>query len=373
MSTDVKKSWVSARLPLFAEAGAFFTSPRLAREAPYLGTLPALITVALVFMAASGLVLSVYYDPAHGFRSIQFIDRDVNNGWLIHGFHETGTTMIFGTVYLALFRGMFTRAYKAPGDFVWTLGIAQFVLLLLIGWLGYALTDGTASYWSVTGGADAAQRMTSLAGAVGMWFFGGPNGAGTLGRFAVFHTVLALAIFVVVALHYSARNAIAPKLPARQAVSFHPYYTSQYFVALVVFALIFSVLVFFVPHFGENPLNLSPADPLSVPALASPPWYLAPLGGIISVFPGLYGGIIAVIAGLGVLFLLPWLDRSGPAGRPGGLYKCLTVILALDVIALGFAAAAPSAAAHILVTIFTIWYFLHFLVLTPLVTAMEAE
>jgi quinol-cytochrome oxidoreductase complex cytochrome b subunit len=374
MSTDVNQSWTESRLPCLANLRANFSSPALAREAPYLGTLPTLITAALVFMAASGFVLAVHYNPAHGFDSIQFIDRNVSNGWLIHAFHETGATMIFAAVYLALFRGIFTRAYKAPGELVWVLAVKQFVLLLLVGWLGYTLTDGAVSYWSLTKATDAATLLSSLPGALGTWFLGGPNGPGTLARMEVFHTVLALAIFGIVALHHAGAKVLAPKANGRGAVSFHPYYTSQYFVAFVVFALIFAVLAFFAPHFGENPLNAAAANPLLVPAVLTPPWYLTPLSAVGTVFPGIGGGIFGVVAMLAMLFALPWLDRSSPNARSGFLYKFLVVVLALDVIALGLASAAqPSTAASILVVIFTIWYFVHFLVLTPLVTAMEAE
>jgi hypothetical protein len=44
-------------------------------------------------------------------------------------------------------------------------------------------------------------------------------------------------------------------------------------------------------------------------------------------------------------------------------------ILALDLIALGITAAAqPSAVTAILTGVFIVWYFLHFLVITPLAT-----
>jgi quinol-cytochrome oxidoreductase complex cytochrome b subunit len=374
MSTDVKQSWAETRLPFLACLRTGNRTPSLAREAPYLATLPALITAALLFLAASGLVLAVYYNPAHAFDSLQFIDRNVSNGWLIHGFHATGTTMLFGAVYLLLFRGILTRGYRAPGELVWVLGVVLFSLLLLVGYLGYALTGGAVSDWSLIASTNAAGALTGVPGAVGTWFFGGPNGAGTLARLVVFHAVLALAAFGILALYHAGTRALAPKVEPRAAVRFYPYYTAQYFVALVVFALIFAVLVFFAPHFGQNPLNAAPANPLIVPALLTPPWYLAPFGAVQAVFPGIYGGIIGVIALLAVLFALPWLDRSGPNTRPGFLYRFLVFVLALDVIALGLAAASgPSLVAGILVVVFTIWYFLHFLVLTPLITALEAE
>ena len=166
MSTDVKASWVSARLPILAQAQVFFTERNLAREAPYLGMLPALITAALVFMAASGLVLSVYYNGGQGFSSLQFIDRDVSNGWLIHAFHETGATMIFGAVYLGLLRSLWLRNYKAPGELVWFLSLAKFLLLLLIGYLGYVLADGAVSYWSLSSSIAGAFSLSGVPGGI---------------------------------------------------------------------------------------------------------------------------------------------------------------------------------------------------------------
>jgi ubiquinol-cytochrome c reductase cytochrome b subunit len=250
----------------------------------------------------------------------------------------------------------------------------MFSLLLLTGYLGYALTDGAVSGWSIMHATGAAGALTGVFGAVGSWFFGGPQGSGTLARLVVFHAVLAIALIGLAALYHITRKAITPVVSGRAAVGFHPYYTTQYFAAFAVFALIFAIFVFFIPHFGENPLNAVPANPLVLPENFAPPWYLLPLSAGSTILPGIYGNIIAAVAMLAVLFALPWLDRSGPAGRSGFLYRFLTVVLALDVIALAFAAAAgPSTISSILVIIFTIWYFLHFLVLTPLVTAMEAE
>jgi ubiquinol-cytochrome c reductase cytochrome b subunit len=188
---------------------------------------------------------------------------------------------------------------------------------------------------------------------------------------AVFHVILALLLFAVIGALIVA-NRIAAPTPGRRSVAFHPYYTGQYFVAFVIFALIFAVLMFFAPHLGENRLNEVAASPLVVPDTLTPPWYLLPLAAIAGVVPTTYGGIIAVLAALAVLFALPWLDRSS-AGLPTGLlYKLLVWVLALDVIALGVAAATPpSAVTSILTGIFIVWYFLHFLVLTPLTTGAK--
>lgn len=352
-------------MPCLKHVGEAFCAPTLTRDAPYLATLPALICGALLFLVASGLVLAVYYDPAHGFASIQFIERNVNEGWLIRLFHDTGTTMLFGAVFLLLFRSLFTRSYKTPGDLVWLLQIKLFALLLAVGYLGYVLSDGAVSAWSLNSATTATTMMTGLTGSVGRWIFGGPDGAGTLSRLVVFHAVLAVALLGVVFVLRSAIRAITPKVA--DGVRFHPYYTAQYFVAFVVFALIFAVLAFFLPHLGMNSLNAAAPDPLIVPNLLTPPWYLQPIEAIAGVFPGVYGGIFGVVAALAVLGAQPWLDRSEAGARRGWFYRLLVVVLALDVAGLALSCSP------LLTGLFTFWYFLHFLVLTPLVTTMEAK
>ncbi len=373
MSTDVKKSWLASRLPCPAkEAGS--CAPMLERDAPYAATLPALITGAVLFLLASGLVLAVYYTPAHGFASIQFIARNVNSGWLIQGFHTTGVTMLFAAVYWLLFRDIYTGAYRAPGELVWLLRVKLFALLLLVGWLGYTLSDGAVSYWSLTDATNAATGLGGVAGVIGRWFFGGPNGAGTLARLEVFHAVLALAILCVLAAGRRAARALALQAKPSHPVSCHPYYTSQTFAAFSVFALIFAVLMFFAPHYGLNPLNAAASDSLIVPAVLSPPWYLSPVSAVASTFSSASGGIFGVIAMLAVLAALPWLDRSAPNSKRGLFYRLLTGLLLLDIIGLGLSASYPACTlSGGLTAAFTIWYFFHFLVLTPLVTALEAQ
>jgi ubiquinol-cytochrome c reductase cytochrome b subunit len=368
------KPWLETRLPLGAAWRTHVSGYLAARDQPYLATLPGLILGALVFLAASGAVLSMFYVAAEGsaFHSIQFISRSVNFGWLIQSFHSTGTTMLFAAVYLLLFRGILGSQYKGTGDLVWFLELKLFILLLGAGYLGYVLADGATSYWSLHNAALAGARLGGFPGAIADWIFGGPAGPGTLARMAVLHVVLALLLFIVAGALIAARRVAAPPLQ-RKPVALHPYYTAQYFAAFVIFALIFAVLVFFAPHLGENHLNLAAANPLVVPAVLTPPWYLLPLAAIGSVVPGTAGGILAVIAGLAVLYALPWLDRSDPGADTGLLYKFLVFILGLDVIALAIAAAAPPAyLTSILIKLFIIWYFLHFLVLTPLTSATAA-
>jgi ubiquinol-cytochrome c reductase cytochrome b subunit len=365
--TDMTKSWTAARFPaIYAWVDGLTGTATEAREMPYLAALPVIIFGAAIFLALTGFALAIHYNPWHAFDSVQFIDRNVANGWLVHGFHATGTSLGLGAAYWLVFRSMLTGTYRAPGELVWLLAVAMLALLLVAAFFGYTLGGGAVSAWSL---AEATRSLGGgLPGALQSWVFGGPAGPDTLARLAVLHVVLALIIFGVIAAYFSAAKAAALPYAGRRQVAFHPYYTAQMFVAFSVFALILAVLVFFAPHFGENPLNLAAPSPLLVPALVTPPWYLLPITGLNSL-----GGPLLVIAGFLVLAALPWLDRSGGAEfAPSGLQRALVWVLGLDVIGLSIAISVPGIISPILVTIFTVWYFLHFLVLTPLVTLMEA-
>jgi ubiquinol-cytochrome c reductase cytochrome b/c1 subunit len=371
--SEQTKPWVESRLPVSATLQSRVAGVLRPRDLPYSATLGVLVMGAVGFLVLSGLVLSLYYNPWHAFDSIQFITREVNYGWLIRGFHSTGTTMLFATVYLVFFRALLSREYKAPGEIVWFLKIALLLTLLLVGYLGYTLADGAESYWSLYNAALTASRLDGIPGAVGNWVFGGPETSSTLARIAVLHGALAFLVVLVLAIHFAAKRAIT-LAPARP-VAVHPYYTAQYFVAFCVFALIFAILVFFAPHLGQNPLNFAaPAGGLVVPPAVSPPWYLLPEAGLSRVLGGPLGAIISFIGAFAVLAALPWLDQSRPGTLPSFRARVLTYVLALDIIALCLTeTAAPSALSGILTAVFIAWYYLHFLVLTPLLTASETK
>jgi ubiquinol-cytochrome c reductase cytochrome b subunit len=91
-------------------------------------------------------------------------------------------------------------------------------------------------------------------------------------------------------------------------------------VGVVVFLMVFSVIVFFMPEFGGYFLeynNFFPADPLVTPPHIAPVWYFTPYYSILrAVTYPLFGidakfwGVVAMGASTLIIALLPWLDRS---------------------------------------------------------------
>ena len=89
--------------------------------------------------------------------------------------------------------------------------------------------------------------------------------------------------------------------------------------------------------------------------------------------PDKLGGVILLFASIFILLALPWLDRSKVKSaifRP--IYKQFFWILIIDVLVLGYMGAMPAEGTYLLIArVGTIYYFLHFLVILPLLSSVE--
>ena len=104
-----------------------------------------------------------------------------------------------------------------------------------------------------------------------------------------------------------------------------------------------------------------------------PEWYLLPFYAILRAVPSKLGGVVVMFASLFILMFLPWLDTSkirSAVFRP--LYKVFFWILVIDVIILGYIGANPPEGLYLLVgRIATIYYFVHFILIMPILGFKE--
>ena len=119
--------------------------------------------------------------------------------------------------------------------------------------------------------------------------------------------------------------------------------------------------------------NYIEADPLVTPAHIVPEWYLLPFYAILRAVPSKLGGVIVMFSSIFVLVLLPWLDSSkvrSATFRP--LYKKFFWVLVVAVILLGYLGAKPPEGIYLILARFaTTYYFVHFLLILPLLSRYE--
>jgi quinol-cytochrome oxidoreductase complex cytochrome b subunit len=147
-----------------------------------------------------------------------------------------------------------------------------------------------------------------------------------------------------------------------------------------VFLLIYAFFVFYAPNFLGNPDNYIPANPMQTPNHIVPEWYLLPyyamLRSITFSVLGIPAKLIGVILAFGSLFLLffvPWLDTSPVrSARFRPIYKWVSWLLVIDVIALGWVGFNPPQGIVVTIgQIATFYFYFHFLVLFPLIGKLE--
>jgi ubiquinol-cytochrome c reductase cytochrome b subunit len=357
--------WIDARFPLskmWYEHLAEYYAPRNFNFWYYFGSLALLV---LVIQILTGVWLTMNYKPdaAMAFNSVEYIMRDVNWGWLIRYMHSTGASMFFIVVYLHMFRGLIYGSFKKPRELIWIFGMIIYVCLMAEAFMGYLLPWGQMSYWG-------AQVIISLFGAIpgigdalALWIRGDFVVAdATLNRFFAFHVIaVPIVLLALVVLHILALHEVGSNNPdgvdikkhkdengiPLDGIPFHPYYTVKDIVGVVVFLIIFSIIVFFMPEMGGWFLerdNFIPADPLKTPEHIVPLWYFTPFYAILRAVPDKFLGVVAMGGAIFVLFLLPWLDRSPVRSirYRGGIYKIAIGVFVISFIALGWLGTQPA-------------------------------
>ena len=376
-------NWIDHRLGIFTFMNHELNEYPTPKNLNYMWNFGSLSGIALVTMIITGIVLSMNYTPHvdYAFDSVERIMRDVNHGWLIRYIHMNGASFFFIVTYIHILRGLYYGSYKAPRELLWILGVLILLLMMATAFMGYVLPWGQMSFW----GATVITNLFSAIPLVGeqfvTWLWGGFSvDNALLNRFFSLHFVLPFVIVGVVILHLVALHRFGSNNPigidvngTQDTLPFHPYYTIKDLFGLGVFLTMFAAAVFFFPNFMGHPDNYIPANPMVTPPHIVPEWYFLPFYAILRAVPDKLGGVLLMFGAIAVLFVLPWLDRSpvrSSTFRPW--YKIFFWLLFIDCIALGYLGAMPAEGIYVVLSrIATAYYFIHFLVLLPLLPKFE--
>ena len=375
--------WFNDRLPLLTLASHLTDYPT-PKNLNYWWTFGGILTFCLITQIVTGLILAMHY-IAHAdlaFESVEHIMRNVNYGWLIRYVHANGASMFFLAVYIHIFRSLYYGSYKSPREIIWMLGMIIYILMMAAAFMGYVLPWGQMSFWGATVITNLFSAIPLVGESIVTWLWGGYSVDNpTLTRFFSLHylipfLILGLVVLHIWALHVPGNNnpiGIDLKKPSNDTVPFHPYIVVKDLFALLLFLIVFAFFVFYSPNILGHADNYIEANPLVTPAHIVPEWYLLPFYAILRSVPDKLLGVVAMFAAIFVLVILPWLDTSKVRSaifRP--LYKQFYWFLVADVLILGYVGAMPAEGLYLLVArIATAYYFLHFLVILPILGLKE--
>ena len=375
--------WFNDRLPLLTLSNHLTEYPT-PKNLNYWWTFGGILTFCLIAQIITGLILAMHYVASAdlAFGSVEHIMRDVNYGWLIRYVHANGASMFFLAVYIHIFRSLYYGSYKSPREVIWIIGMIIYFLMMATAFMGYVLPWGQMSFWGATVITNLFSAIPLVGESVTNWLWGGyAVDNPTLIRFYSLHYLFPFLIFGLVILHIWALHVpgnnnpigIDLKKPSKDTVPFHPYIVIKDLFALLIFLIVFAFFVFYSPNILGHADNYIEANPLVTPAHIVPEWYLLPFYAILRSIPDKLFGVIAMFAAIFVLVILPWLDTSKVRSaifRP--LYKQFYWFLVADVLILGYVGAMPAEGLYLLVArVATAYYFLHFLVILPILGAKE--
>ena len=375
--------WFESRLPVGGLIHSSFVVFPTPRNLNYWWTFGGILSFMLAAQIVTGVVLAMHYTPQSGlaFDSIEHIMRDVNYGWLLRYAHANGASMFFFALYIHMFRGIYYGSYKSPREVLWLLGVIIFLLAIATAFMGYVLPWGQMSFWGATVITSLFTAIPLVGDSITTWLWGGyAVDNATLNRFFSLHYLLPFMIAGVVVLHVWALHVHGSNNPAgiekktdKDTLSFHPYFTVKDGFALVCFLVLYTWLVFYVPNYLYNSDNYIVANPLQTPVHIVPEWYYLPFYAILRSIPSKLIGTATMFAAVLIIAFLPWLDTSkvkSAAYRP--LYRIFFWLFVACCVLLGYMGSQPPEGAYVLAARFlTVYYFLFFLVILPLLGRYE--
>ena len=347
----------------------------------YWWNIGSLLGLCLVIQLGTGIFLAMHYSSnlELAFISVEHIMRDVSSGWALRYCHANGAAFFFILIYAHMARGLYYGSYKSPRVALWVIGVIIFLLLIITGFLGYVLPMGQMSLW----GATVITNLMSAIPYIGMdlveFIWGGSSvGNPTLQRFFALHYLLPFVLAALVIMHLIALHEHGSSNPLGitgniDRLPFSRYFVFKDLITVFVFLTVYSSFVFFSPNSLGHPDNYIPANPMVTPASIVPEFYLLPFYAILRAIPSKLGGVVAMVAAILILMILPISDRSIVRGNAFKvLSKILYGLFICNFLLLGLLGSQHIEVPYVALGQFaTVFYFSYFIILLPCITMLE--
>lgn len=330
----------------------------------------ALLVLALQIITGIFLVMFYCSNASLAFLSVEHLMRDVPYGWFLRYLHANGASFFFIVVYAHLFRGLYYGSYFYPRRLLWCSGVIILLLMIITAFLGYVLPWGQMSYWAATVITNLASTVPFFGQKIVNWLWSGFSVDNpTLTKFFSLHYILPFVILALVLLHLALLHQGGSSTPTGwkrsiDEIPFHPYYTIKDFFSVILFIAFLIFFVSFIPNHLGHPDNYIPANPDQTPEHIVPEWYFLPFYAILRSIPDKLLGVIALLASIICLLILPLLDR--PLIR-SSIYKpfiaYLNILFIANCFVLGYIGQSPLEEPFLFLgRLTTLLYFAYFVV-----------
>jgi ubiquinol-cytochrome c reductase cytochrome b/c1 subunit len=325
----------------------------------------------------------MHYTPHidYAFDSVEYIMRDVNNGWFIRYAHANGASVFFMVVYAHIWRSLYYGSFMHPRQLVWVSGVFILILMMATAFMGYVLPWGQMSFWGATVITNLLSAIPLVGQPIVTWLWGGfVISNATLNRFYSLHFLLPFLTVGLVLLHLALLHRAGSNNPLGvdgevDKVPFYPYFVVKDLFVFWILLLVLGFFIYFEPNVLGHPDNYIKADPMLTPAHIVPEWYFLPFYAILRSIPDKMWGVVAMFGSLLILLTVPYFHCSrirSAEFRPLFQYFVLGCLSSFFV--LGWSGQAPMEWPYTEIGQFaTVYYFMFFSMLSPLAGALETK
>lgn len=203
-------------------------------------------------------------------------------------------------------------------------------------------------------------------------------GNATLNRFFSLHflfpfIIAAFTLAHLVAIHDAGASNPLGVNSSVKLIPFHPYYTLKDIFGFILFILIFSLFIFYIPNYLSHSDNYIPANPLVTPSHIVPEWYFLPFYAILRSIPNKTIGVIAMVGAILSLAILPYVHLHIIAnGKFRVIYRIVLKLFFTSFILLIWIGQEVASEPYILIgQILSVIYFSFFYIIVPLLSFFE--
>ncbi|MGP1921794.1 MAG: cytochrome b [Candidatus Hodgkinia cicadicola] len=304
----------------------------------------AALVLGLFLQTLSGISVAVHYEPSalSAFHCLNKAARSNKFGWLPQSFHHVGASLLFGAMYIHLFKNVYCRSYSFGRESTWIVGSLSLILIMVTGFLGSVLPWGQISYWAAVVSSNFVEVVPCIGKYLKTILLGGPTVSdATIKRFFVFHCILPFAVIALVMFHIRLVHAKGQlyyskcKLPVKRVyVPLHPAYTLKAARACLLYLLTLFSLCTLAPDIFTNKTNYYPANYLATPSNVKPEWYFMPFFAMLKAFDSKSKGVLCVISSFILLMILPFVYKSIPFWQSVETYRLSVSAISLCFVCL---------------------------------------
>jgi quinol-cytochrome oxidoreductase complex cytochrome b subunit len=305
----------------------------------------------VLVLVLTGALEMFYYVPTPGeaAHSVQTISYLVPFGGLVRNLHFWAAQLLLIVSAVHLLRVVFTGAYAPPRDFNYLLGLALFVLAVLLDFTGYILRWDQGIQWALLVGTNLLKTIPLVGNALYVFAVGGEQpGLATLTRFYAWHIFgLMLVMGFLIGWHaFRVRRDGGIAVPPAKLRSDKTRIPRSELVRREVLAMLFSgAALLLLAAFFPAPIA-APLDPSAPVAdnLYRAPWFFLWVQQLLKWGDPFLLGILVPLGVLIVLALIPyvlpkpdeaelgrWFPKSGRAAQVV-LAVLATLVLLLTIL-----------------------------------------